>query len=38
MSIDVRELDKKRMNAASFALKTQWNYLDEMENAGVDED
>ena len=38
MSIDVRELDKKRMNAASFALKTQWNYLDEMENVGVDED
>jgi recombination protein RecA len=27
MSIDAREMDRKRMNAAGFALKTQWNYL-----------
>ncbi|MGA2419271.1 MAG: hypothetical protein ABSG69_04260 [Candidatus Acidiferrum sp.] len=29
MSIDAREMDRKRMNAAGFALKTQWNYLQE---------
>jgi hypothetical protein len=29
MSIDAREMNKKRMNAASFAIRTEWNYLSE---------
>jgi len=29
MSIDVRKMNTKRMNAAGFEIKTQWNYLDE---------
>lgn len=29
MSIDAREMNKKRMNAASFAIRTEWNYLPE---------
>jgi len=32
MSIDAREMDRKRINATGFALQTQWNYLQEPEN------
>jgi len=37
MSIDAREMDRKRMNAAGFTLKTQWNYLHKPENQNANE-
>ena len=32
LSIDARKMDEKRMDATDFAIKTEWNYLDEDKN------
>jgi hypothetical protein len=29
LSIDARKMDEQRMDATNFAIKTEWNYLDE---------